>query len=132
VKRELQEVFKFYEREYSLNITDFIEDINHLGPFDALLHMAVRISKLEHIKILVESGADINVKDAMNFTPLHEAAYYGNAKTAELLLALGASTDMKNEFGDTPLDLALRKEKENANRHKRRKRASVSDVLRVN
>jgi ankyrin repeat protein len=125
MKPEMQAIFDFYAG-HVVDIEDFVKDINHLGPFDSLLHMAVRMSKLEHIQILVEAGADINAKDDMGFTPLHEAAFCGNAKAAELLLMLGARGDIKNQFNDTPLDTAAKAE---ADRPKRRKRARVSDLI---
>jgi len=41
---------------------------------ETLLHMAAYAGYLPTVKYLVESGADINQKDRLNFTPLNDAA----------------------------------------------------------
>jgi len=51
-------------------------------------------------------GADPNAMNIYGFTPLHDAAYWGRADVAEVLLRYGADPSMKNNDGKTPLDLA--------------------------
>ena len=43
-----------------------------------------------------------------SWSPLHTAAGAGNAGMVELLLAHGAKVASKDDYGDTPLDIALR------------------------
>lgn len=57
-------------------------------------------------KLLVEGGAEVNVVQAGNQTPLHAAAENGNIEMLILLLENGASVDVKNDNGDRPSDLA--------------------------
>lgn len=59
------------------------------------------------IEILVAEGADVNIMNDLNgFTPLHSAAYYGNAVTIDVLLSKGAHAEEREDNGLTPLHLA--------------------------
>ena len=40
------------------------------------------------------------------YTPLHYVAKSGRTEAVKLLLEAGAKTDMKTDFGDTPISLA--------------------------
>jgi cytohesin len=51
------------------------------------------------------AGADVNTKIGEE-TPLHLAAYYGDDKTAALLIAKGADVNAKGETEETPLHSA--------------------------
>ena len=55
---------------------------------------------------LMARVADINGLDEEGETPLHRAAYAGEAEVAELLLARGASVEVFNGHGLKPLDVA--------------------------
>jgi ankyrin repeat protein len=56
------------------------------------------------------AGQDqLNVPDADGSYPLHKAVEKGSAKTVELLLVLGAKTEVKDRAGRTPLRLAIDK-----------------------
>ncbi|GIX84593.1 hypothetical protein CEXT_93621 [Caerostris extrusa] len=44
-------------------------------------------------RLLLTYGADINILDQNNKTPLHYASYYGNVALAEALLKMGADVD---------------------------------------
>jgi len=46
------------------------------------------------------------VADKWGFTPLHEVAQKGRTQLCALLLAHGADPALKNQEGQTPLDLA--------------------------
>lgn len=48
----------------------------------------------------------MNATDKWAFTPLHEAAQKGRTQLCALLLAHGADPTMKNQEGQTALDLA--------------------------
>ncbi|MBA8667985.1 ankyrin repeat domain-containing protein [Holosporaceae bacterium 'Namur'] len=58
------------------------------------------------LKYLIESGADINIQDQDNNTPLILAAIEGNIKIVNLLLKKGANTDIKNTQMNTALHYA--------------------------
>ena len=51
----------------------------------------------------VYSFEDVNAKNSYGWTPLHEAAYWGNLDIAKLLLERGADVNAKSSVGNTPL-----------------------------
>lgn len=55
-------------------------------------------------KILIENGADVNVKDKMGKTPL----FLSNTENSRVLIQHGADVNAKNRRGDTPIFLADR------------------------
>ena len=65
----------------------------------------------EVCKMLLKSGADINALDCRNRTPLHWAAKHGLLEAVEFLLAHGARTDLKDNDGKLPIDVADSEEK---------------------
>uniref|UniRef100_A0A3Q1FK36 Poly [ADP-ribose] polymerase n=1 Tax=Acanthochromis polyacanthus TaxID=80966 RepID=A0A3Q1FK36_9TELE len=56
--------------------------------------------------LLIKYNTCVNATDKWAFTPLHEAAQKGRTQLCALLLAHGADPTMKNQEGQTPLDLA--------------------------
>jgi ankyrin repeat protein len=52
-------------------------------------------------------GADVNARDTTQDTPLHWAAVRGFADVVKLLLESGASTDLTNQYGLTPRQMAI-------------------------
>ena len=60
----------------------------------------------ELLRIMLEAGANVNVKHKDGGTPIHGAAFLGHVETVELLLAKGANANTQNAKGETPLDTA--------------------------
>ncbi|XP_013391239.1 ankyrin repeat domain-containing protein 50 [Lingula anatina] len=58
------------------------------------------------VKLLLDSGAEVNAGNRYGRTPLHEAAQAGHKDMVELLLERGADPNITNEDGSTPLHLA--------------------------
>ena len=58
----------------------------------------------EIVAVLLEHGADINVKSRDGSTALHAAAFLGRAETAKLLLEKGADTTLRNNMGGTAIE----------------------------
>jgi len=89
-------------------------DINQLGPrrhgYGSALHIAVREGHLDIAKLLIDRGAEIDVLDRKDFTPLHNAAWNGNLEMTKLLLDAGADIEASTYDGDTPLTLARNKD----------------------
>lgn len=81
----------------AVNVTIWIND-------DTTLHMAVRTGKTEMVEVLLQYGADINVKNRYGRTPLHYAAHRG--EVAKMLIAAGADFNSVDEDGNTPFDIA--------------------------
>ncbi|QMV46176.1 hypothetical protein HC358_03815 [Wolbachia pipientis] len=120
-----------------LEIVEFLldknaNDINDVtNDRSTLLHVAVEGNKLDTVKFLLDRGADIEVKDIHNQTPLGLAIQKGytnivkaleqerlgkelftavrefNLPRVEELISRGANVDTKNKNGKTPLDVAI-------------------------
>lgn len=70
---------------------------------------SVAYSPSQHVDIaalLIKYNTCVNATDKWAFTPLHEAAQKGRTQLCALLLAHGADPTMKNQEGQTALDLA--------------------------
>jgi len=65
--------------------------------------MRPRGGHLEVVKLLLEHGADPNVKNRDGKTPLHNAASEGHLEVVKLLLERGADPNVKDDDGNTPL-----------------------------
>jgi ankyrin repeat protein len=63
-------------------------------------------------KLLVEAGAPVNRADLKGQTPLHVAVVKGKSWVSEVLLAAGASLEVKDKRGWTPMAYALFEEDE--------------------
>ncbi len=61
---------------------------------------------LEIVRLVLDSGVDINASDARGNTALHDAVRRGFASVVEFLAESGANLDAANQGGDTPLMLA--------------------------
>ena len=83
------------------------------------IHVAVNTGNLDIVKLLLDNGASINMKDNSGYTPLHHAANRKkkhdsmeiNAKLidiANLLIDRGANMNINSDDNNTPLDLAAR------------------------
>ena len=57
-------------------------------------------------ELLIDMGANVNVRGDMNETPLHHVANLGLIETTTVLLQKGASIDVVDKFGWTPLHYA--------------------------
>jgi len=71
-----------------------------------LLHWACDGDKLDVVKHLLDKGADINILDADNQTPLHYASSCGNAEIVKCLLQHRANQDIADSSGETALQVA--------------------------
>ena len=66
------------------------------------------------VQLLLEKGADANVRSKLGETPLGNAAGAGNAETVKLLLDRGADVNSRNSRGYSPLMLAAGSDAMNA------------------
>ncbi len=71
------------------------------------LHRAARRGNKKTSLLLINfNGTDINSVDGSKRTPLHYAAQEGKLDVVKLLCERGALTDLRDQNGHTPLDLA--------------------------
>ncbi|MHC4750482.1 MAG: ankyrin repeat domain-containing protein [Planctomycetota bacterium] len=71
------------------------------------LHHAAANGEIEHVKLLISQGADVNVKNNDGQTPLHYAARRGHKEVVELLLANGADVNARDRMSKTPVEHAM-------------------------
>jgi ankyrin repeat protein len=70
---------------------------------------AVRCGNYRLLELLIEHGADINVRNLASHggvTPLHEAVMAGDHAATKILVNAGADLTLKTEGGETVGDIA--------------------------
>ena len=70
------------------------------------MHSAASRLQSDVVRILLEAGANPNVRQSAGWTPLHAAAMNGDLTSVELLLASGADATATNDEGRSVIDLA--------------------------
>jgi len=70
------------------------------------MHSAVSRLQSDVLRILLDAGANPNVRQSAGWTPLHAAAMNGDLASVELLLASGADPAATNDEGRSVIDLA--------------------------
>jgi ankyrin repeat protein len=73
---------------------------------DTLLFFAVNKDMVEY---LVSKGLNVNARNDIKRTPLHQAVLDGNYEAANALLDKGADPHMQDNYGNTPLHLLVSK-----------------------
>ena len=63
---------------------------------------------IQAMRILVELGADVNICDKLDRTPLHLAAIHGEVEIVRMLIDAGADVNVQDEDGWTALQWAAR------------------------
>jgi len=69
------------------------------------LHVAVIKKHKDVVELLLSNGADVNVRNEAQSTPLHFAMENVDKGVAELLLSSGANPNVMNKAGFTPLTI---------------------------
>lgn len=70
------------------------------------IHSACAVSDYGITAMLLDGGANPNVKQQRDITPLHSAAHNGQLELAQLLLQHGADISVLTTEGQTPADMA--------------------------
>ncbi len=74
------------------------------------IHQAVYDGNIEAVKQHLAAGSDVNAKDKLGRTPLHNAVGRSRKEITELLIAKGADVNASMENGKTPLHYAIGRE----------------------
>lgn len=72
------------------------------------LHLAVIDSSLEIVRLLIDSGAAIDVQDHNGNTPIKCACAYGHVAIVELLAFKGADIELSDRHGTSPIITSAR------------------------
>ncbi|GFS88451.1 caskin-2 [Nephila pilipes] len=70
------------------------------------LHQAALMCNVPIIQLLLDAGAQVDIKDNKGMRPLHYAAWQGKPEPVALLLQYNASVNEQANKGETPLHLA--------------------------
>ena len=85
-------------------------DVNHTadGGETALHHAVIRNNEShpEVVQVLIDAGADIEIKNGNGRSPLHTASRFGKLGTVKMLVRAGAGVRVADNDGDTCLTLA--------------------------
>ncbi|KAH7398081.1 ankyrin repeat-containing domain protein [Cadophora sp. MPI-SDFR-AT-0126] len=97
---------------------------------EAPLLVAATRGQAQMCEFLIEKGCDVNMRTSYGdeYTPLHNAAGYGNAETANVLIAAGADIEARNFDGRRPLHMACFKGKVECVRELLRAAADIQAV----
>lgn len=71
-----------------------------------LLITAAYFGRLEVAKILIDAGAELNIKNNDGATALHTAVAFSRTEVAKILIDAGADLNIKNNDGSTALHTA--------------------------
>ena len=70
-----------------------------------VIFAAIMTSRIEHVRLLVEAGANLEARDGGGESPLLAVVGYRNYEIACHLLEQGADPSLKNQWGNTVADL---------------------------
>jgi len=73
------------------------------------LHLFARLGEAAYVQNIINRGAPVNILNAYQQTPLHEAVQSYNLATVKVLLRAGADVHAVDINGNTPLHLAATK-----------------------
>ena len=90
-----------YEDAKDLNLRDKIHPNTGATP----LHVSAAKGYTRVMKVLLQTGANVNAYDKDGWTPLHAAAHWEQEDACRILIENGALFDIKNYSGQTPFDV---------------------------
>ncbi|XP_067855373.1 protein phosphatase 1 regulatory subunit 12A isoform X7 [Heptranchias perlo] len=83
-----------------------ISDNRHPKSGGTALHVAAAKGYSEVLKLLLQAGYDVNIKDYDGWTPLHAAAHWGKEETCRILVESFCDMEMINKVRQTAFDVA--------------------------
>jgi ankyrin repeat protein len=82
------------------------------GSVDTALHNSIVIGSKKTVKMLLNKGANVNVKNKHGYTPLHLASMRGSIEIVKILLDNGAEVSIRDDAGWTALHQAASHQRE--------------------
>ncbi|XP_048863274.1 protein phosphatase 1 regulatory subunit 12A-like isoform X2 [Brienomyrus brachyistius] len=83
-----------------------IADVRHTKSGGTAMHVAAAKGYAEVLKLLIQAGYDVNIKDFDGWTPLHAAAHWGKEEACRILVEKLCDMDAINKVGQTAFDVA--------------------------
>ncbi|XP_033845855.1 protein phosphatase 1 regulatory subunit 12A isoform X5 [Periophthalmus magnuspinnatus] len=83
-----------------------IQDVRHAKSGGTALHVAAAKGYVEVLKLLIQAGYDVNIKDYDGWSPLHAAAHWGKEEACRILVENLCDMDLINKMGQTAFDVA--------------------------
>ncbi|XP_077956610.1 protein phosphatase 1 regulatory subunit 12A isoform X15 [Gasterosteus aculeatus] len=83
-----------------------IQDPRHTKSGGTALHVAAAKGYVEVLKLLIQTGYDVNIKDYDGWTPLHAASHWGKEEACRILVENMCDMDLINKMGQTAFDVA--------------------------
>ncbi|XP_061570981.1 protein phosphatase 1 regulatory subunit 12A isoform X9 [Cololabis saira] len=83
-----------------------IQDVRHAKSGGTALHVSAAKGYVEVLKLLIQAGYDVNIKDYDGWTPLHAAAHWGKEEACRILVENLCDMDLINKMGQTAFDVA--------------------------
>ncbi|XP_029317500.1 protein phosphatase 1 regulatory subunit 12A isoform X1 [Cottoperca gobio] len=83
-----------------------IQDSRHTKSGGTALHVAAAKGYVEVLKLLIQTGYDVNIKDFDGWTPLHASAHWGKEEACRILVENLCDMDLINKMGQTAFDVA--------------------------
>ncbi|KAL3048252.1 hypothetical protein OYC64_006932 [Pagothenia borchgrevinki] len=83
-----------------------IQDSRHAKSGGTALHVAAAKGYVEVLKLLIQTGYDVNIKDFDGWTPLHASAHWGKEEACRILVESLCDMDLINKMGQTAFDVA--------------------------
>lgn len=96
-------------------LKEFNIEVKYDGKFretDCLLHFAIGNNDIETVRLFLDCGVDVNIKNRLEDTALIHAVLHDRLEIVKLLISKGADVNLQDSEGNSPLHhTALRCEK---------------------
>jgi ankyrin repeat protein len=106
----LSHILNMLANRYPIHLFKMMLDhtsIKHIYTIISSLHYVAHKGYIDHIKVILEHGIDINVLDREMRSALHIAVMSIQINTVKYLMEQGADTSIKNMNKQTPIDVAI-------------------------
>lgn len=112
--QKMQEAFIIDDFETMKTLVERGANVNSVDTRDGstILQRAVIQNEKSMVDFLIQNHVDLNQTDQSKRTPMHYAALYKFIDIAKILINAGASLDIEDEPGNTPLAYAVSNRKE--------------------